>query len=140
VPLSEEEQRILQEMEQKLREHDRDFVDRVSHAAHRGSRSHPLRWPVIGFLLGTALLLGTFRASTVLAVCGVLVMLVCALVFAQGFETAPDSTNPRASRTAGSEMALRGEKREAPQAHQTASNQEWSEMRRRIRSRFGHRD
>ncbi|MGO9910872.1 MAG: DUF3040 domain-containing protein, partial [Acidimicrobiales bacterium] len=30
VPLSEEEQRILQEMEQKLREHDREFVDRVS--------------------------------------------------------------------------------------------------------------
>lgn len=81
VPLSEEEQRILQEMEQKLREHDREFVDRVSHSSHRFHSSRGAKWSVFGFLAGTVLLVGTFRSSLALGVCGVLVMVVSALVF-----------------------------------------------------------
>lgn len=129
VPLSEEEQRILQEMEQKLREHDREFVERVNHSSHRLHTPKGARWSAAGFLVGTVLLLSTFRSTLALAFFGVLVMVVCALAFAQ-------------SLAAAREPGAGGERRE-PRAARAAGRgglaDEWSEMRRRMRSRFGHR-
>ena len=81
MPLSEEEQRILHEMEQKLYSDDRAFVDRV--AAHHG-RSHAgraCRWAALCFVGGFVLLLLSFRSSLVLATCGFVVMLFSALLF-----------------------------------------------------------
>lgn len=128
VPLSEEEQRILQEMEQKLREHDRDFVDRVSHSSHRLDTPRGARWAAAGFLVGTILLLSTFRSSLALAFCGVLVMVICALTFAQFVAGAREQDGG-------------GERREARVTRPGRGGlaDEWSEMRRRMRSRFGHR-
>lgn len=133
VPLSEEEQRILQEMEQKLREHDRDFVERVSHSSHRLQASRGTKWSVFGFLVGTVLLLGTFRSSLALAVCGVLVMLVSALAFAQylGEERRPPVEDP------GGAAADRRRPRRFGRT--SLRGNEWSEMRRRIRPRRDHR-
>jgi hypothetical protein len=134
VPLSEEEQRILQEMEQKLREHDRDFVERVSHSSHRLQASRGARWSGVIFLAGTVLLLGSFRSSLALAIFGVLVMLVSALVFAQCLGTGagppPDSAP---------EDVRYGHQPHAP-GRRSGSGVDWSEMRRRLRSRFGRRD
>lgn len=128
VPLSEEEQRILQEMEQKLREHDRDFVERVSHRSGRLQAGRGVKWSVFAFLAGTALLLATFRFSIALGVCGVLVMVVAALSFAQQIAPAGRSE-------------LRVEQRPSRRARQRSGiAEEWSEMRRRMRSRFDHRD
>lgn len=131
VPLSEEEQRILQEMEQKLREHDRGFVDRVSHRSQRMRTASGAKWAVFGFVVGTVLLLGTFRASIFLGICGVLVMLVSALAFAQYLGI--DSARSRA-RAEQDDARHPGRSR-----RNTALSDEWSEMRRRMRSRFGHR-
>lgn len=127
LPLSEEEQRILQEMEQKLREHDREFVDRVSHRSERLRAPRGVRWSVVAFLAGTVLLLASFRTSLGLGVCGVLIMVVSALSFAQHVGGPRDEAG-----------------RSAPAGRRPARSsgiaEEWSEMRRRMRSRFGHRN
>lgn len=79
VPLSEEEQRILSEIEQQLYETDpalaRDIADTTiySHAARN------LKWAVLGFLVGTAMLVLTLATHFLLAFGGFLVMLVSAL-------------------------------------------------------------
>jgi hypothetical protein len=75
VPLSEEEQRILHEMEQSLYEQDRAFVDRVRADAPRGLGNRSLRWSVLAFIAGFAVLVLTFRSSLLLGTCGFLVML-----------------------------------------------------------------
>jgi len=122
MPLSEEEQRILQEMEQKLYEHDRAFVDRVS---TRGSRNHSTRsgrGAVIAFIAGFVLLLVVFRSSVLFASIGFVVMLIAALAFVR---QTGQSGGPRLGRLGG---AVRGH----------GVGEEWSEMRRRFRSRFGN--
>jgi Flp pilus assembly protein TadB len=129
MPLSEEEQRILQEMEQKLREHDRDFVERVSHHSYRLQAARGTRWSVVAFLAGTALLLATFTSSIALGVCGLLVMVVAALSFAHQL-----SPSRRPAEEAGQ---LPGRPVRGPLSSSIAG--EWSQMRRRMRSRFGHR-
>jgi hypothetical protein len=134
LPLSEEEQRILQEMEQKLREHDRDFVERVSHSSHRLHASRGTKWSVFGFVVGTVLALGTFRSSLALAVCGVLVMLVSALAFAQYLG---EERRPPVEEGAGAA----GDRRKSHLfGRSPLGGGDWSERRRWMRSRRGHRD
>jgi hypothetical protein len=123
MPLSEDEQRILQEMEQTLREHDREFVARVDHSSHRLDAAKSARWAMVGAIAGFVLLLSTFRFSLVLGTAGFLVMLVSTLVFAQHLRQVPSSSKGPSRR-----MRPRG------------VGDDWSEMRRRMRSRFGHHD
>jgi len=123
MPLSEDEQRILQEMEQTLREHDREFVARVDHSSHRLDAAKSARWSMLGAVAGFVLLLSTFRFSVALGTAGFLVMLASTLVFAQHLRQAPSSSK-------GSPRRLR----------QHGIGDDWSEMRRRMRSRFGHHD
>ena len=106
MPLSEEEQRILQEMEQKLYEHDREFVDRVNHGSHRLRAAKGAKWSVAGFAAGFAVLLSTFRFSIRLAALGFFLMLISSLAFAQHLRQA--STSPLRPR-ARPAQALAGE-------------------------------
>lgn len=79
MPLSEDEQRILHEMEQKLYEGERTFTARVrtpSSIHHR-----PLRWSAVIFIAGFAVILLSFRSSLLLATFGFLVMVLAALSF-----------------------------------------------------------
>jgi Protein of unknown function (DUF3040) len=78
VPLSEDEQRILHEMEQKLYEHDRSFASRVRpiRPTHR-----QLRWPVAVFAVGFAVVVLSFSSSLLLATFGFLLMVLAALIF-----------------------------------------------------------
>ena len=125
MPLSEEEQRILHEMEQKLYEHDRAFVDRVSTTVHRHrNRTHASgRWSIAGFVAGFVVLLVSFRSSIVLGSLGFLIMLVAALAYVHR------PTEAGATRAAWGRRSSRGH----------GVSEEWSEMRRRMRSRFGNR-
>ncbi len=75
MPLSEEEQRILHEMEQKLYEHDRAFVDRVRSEGPHSYASRSLRWSILALVAGFALLILSFRQNLVLGTAGFLVML-----------------------------------------------------------------
>jgi hypothetical protein len=79
VPLSEDEQRILSEIEAKLYESDpglaRDIADTTIYThAYRN-----LKWSMLGFVAGLAALLLTLGISFVLAFFGFVIMLVSAL-------------------------------------------------------------
>ncbi|MGC9962950.1 MAG: DUF3040 domain-containing protein [Acidimicrobiales bacterium] len=123
MPLSEDEQRILQEMEQTLREHDREFVARVDHHSHRLDAAKSARWSILGAVAGFVLLLATFRFSVELGALGFVILLVSILLFSQHLRQA-SSAPQRSSRR--------------PRAN--GMGNDWSEMRRRMRSRFGHHD
>jgi hypothetical protein len=79
VPLSEDEQRILSEIEQQLYESDpalaRDIADTTiyTHAARN------LKWAVVGFVVGVVVLVLTLSTHFLLAFGGFLIMLVSAL-------------------------------------------------------------
>jgi len=79
VPLSEDEQRILSEIEQQLYQSDpalaRDIADTTVYThAYRN-----LKWSLLGFVVGLAALILTLGTSYLLAFGGFLVMLVSAL-------------------------------------------------------------
>ncbi len=79
MPLSEDEQRILHEMEQKLYEGERSFAARVR--ATSGAHHRPFRWSAVLFIAGFAVVLLAFRSSLLLATFGFIVMVLAALSF-----------------------------------------------------------
>lgn len=79
MPLSEDEQRILSEIEQQLHESDpawaRDIADTTIYThAYRS-----LKWAILGFVVGVVVLLLTLATSFWLAFGGFVIMLVSAL-------------------------------------------------------------
>jgi hypothetical protein len=79
VPLSEDEQRILSEIEQQLYQSDpalaRDIADTTIYShAYRN-----LKWSLLGFVAGLVALILTLGTSYLLAFGGFLIMLVSAL-------------------------------------------------------------
>jgi hypothetical protein len=81
VPLSEDEQRILSEIEQRLYESDPHLAREVSSTTVYTHAIRGMKWAALGFVAGVAILLGTLSVSAVLAFAGFLVMLAAALVF-----------------------------------------------------------
>jgi hypothetical protein len=81
MPLSEDEQRILDEIERNLHESDprlaRDVSEKTVYRHALGS----LKWSVLGFVVGLAAMMATLQIHFMLAFCGFLVMLVSALGF-----------------------------------------------------------
>jgi Protein of unknown function (DUF3040) len=103
VPLSEDEQRILHEMEQKLYEHDRGFADRVrsAHTFHR-----PMRWSIGIFVAGLAIVLLSFSSSLLLATFGFLIMVFASLLFERGARHAVGGED--GSRSLGGDLSTMG--------------------------------
>ena len=81
MPLSEEEQRILHEMEEKLYEHDRAFADRVSTKSQNRPQARSGRGWVVAFIAGFVLLLVSFGSSVLLGSLGFLIMLAATVAF-----------------------------------------------------------
>ncbi len=123
MPLSEEEQRILHEMEEKLYEHDRAFAARVSTKSQHRPRPHAGRGWVAVFIVGFVLLLVAFDSSVLLGSLGFVIMLVATIAFVH--HTRHDDSSGLAGMLGVSRRSGVGD--------------EWSEMRRRLRSRFGNR-
>ena len=74
MPLSEHEQRVLQELEQALYQQDPAFADRVrSESVYRYAGRY-LKWSVLGFVAGLAVMLAFFTTSVFLGFLGVLIM------------------------------------------------------------------
>lgn len=82
MPLSEDEQRILQEIEAHLSASDPDLVQQVSETTVYRHGARQIRWFTLLFMVGFALLLLTFASSLLLGFVGFLVMLVAALQIA----------------------------------------------------------
>jgi hypothetical protein len=81
VPLSPEEQRILQEIEKSFYEHDPQFSRKVSESTIYRVTGRNLKWLAMGFVAGLALLLWTFTSNLLLGLVGFLVMLGSAFFF-----------------------------------------------------------
>ena len=79
MPLSEDEQRILREIEENLSATDPKLVQQVSDTTLYVHSARVIKWAVFGFVAGLLLMVCTFTTTLVLGVGGFLVMLGCAL-------------------------------------------------------------
>ena len=79
MPLSEEEQRILSEIEQQLYESDPALAKEIADRTIYRHATRNLKWGVAGFIAGTAMILGTLHISFVLAFLGFLIVLAATL-------------------------------------------------------------
>ncbi len=81
VPLSEEEQRILQEIERNFYDSDPAFAREVSTTTLYRHAGRNLKWSAAGFFVGLAVLIIGFTESVFLGFFGFLVMVGCAFLF-----------------------------------------------------------
>lgn len=79
VPLSEDEQRILSEIEEQLYESDPDLVREVGSTTIYSHALRNLRWAGLLFLVGTVLMIALLGTHYLLAFGGVVVMFGAAL-------------------------------------------------------------
>ncbi|MHB1535185.1 MAG: DUF3040 domain-containing protein [Acidimicrobiales bacterium] len=83
MPLSEDEQRILHEIEQKFYAHDPESAKRIGSTTLPRYLARNCRWGALIFLLGLAVLLISFASSWILGIFGFVLMLAGAIVFTQ---------------------------------------------------------
>ncbi len=81
MPLSEDEQRILHEIEQQFYESDPAFAREVAKTTVYRHAGRNLKWAGLGFFVGFAVLVASFAYNIVLGFAGFLIMLGCAFVF-----------------------------------------------------------
>jgi hypothetical protein len=79
MPLSPDEQRILDEIEQRLAEEDPRLVETVSRASLAAHLSRKIRWSVLSFVVGFAMLM-LFPIALWIAAVGFCVMLASSLL------------------------------------------------------------
>jgi len=80
MPLSEEEQKILREIEAQLNATDPDLVEQVSRTTLYRHSARAIRWAALGVVAGFVFLLLTFATHPAVAFVGFLVMLACLFV------------------------------------------------------------
>jgi Protein of unknown function (DUF3040) len=80
MPLSEEEQKILKEIEAQLNATDPALVEQVSRTTLYRHSARMIRWAALGFLGGLVLLVFTFAENVWAGVVGFAVMLTCLLI------------------------------------------------------------
>jgi hypothetical protein len=135
MPLSEHEQRILNEIEKRLLEEDPKFAQQVSSSfrAHLVSR---VRWAAAGFILGLAIVIVGVIVMQVplLGLVGFAVMIGSILLFAQ-------SLRHRATAERASEDPSQGAgpKRGAPRRRGGGSDGWWNRVNERWRQRWEER-
>jgi len=81
VPLSEDEERILQEISQQFYEDDPDFAGKVGETTLYSHTVRRMKWSGFGFIAGIVFLVASLSTSYLLAFVGFLMMLGCALYF-----------------------------------------------------------
>ena len=83
MPLSEEEHRILQEIEKNFYENDPEFATRVKSETVYRHAGRNIKWALLGFVAGLAMLILTFTTSVILGSLVFLIMLGSAVFFEQ---------------------------------------------------------
>jgi len=81
VPLSEDEQRILEEIEERLTESDPALAREVASTTVYTHAVRALKWASALFVVGVVVMVVTLSTHAVLAFGGFLIMLAAALVF-----------------------------------------------------------
>jgi len=106
MPLSEDEQRILSEIEAQLSATDPALVQQVSETTVYRHAARAIRWAVLGFVVGLLIMLFTFTTSWILGAIGFGLMLASTLVIVEhlrkvgraGLASMTGSARPRALR------------------------------------------
>lgn len=80
MPLSEEEQRILSEIENQLRASDPDLARQVSSTTIYSHALRELRWGIVAFVISFAATVLLLTISSLLAFLGFLAMVASAVV------------------------------------------------------------
>jgi len=80
MPLSDEEQKILREIEAHLHASDPALAEQVSKTTLYRHSARVIRWAALGLVGGLVLLVFTFTTSVWVGALGFAVMLACALV------------------------------------------------------------
>jgi ABC-type multidrug transport system fused ATPase/permease subunit len=83
VPLNENEERILAEIERQFHASDPDSARRLSNTTLKGYLARNCKLASLGFLVGLVILVAAFAFSWVLAVVGFLIMLASAVALIQ---------------------------------------------------------
>ncbi|MFK0289573.1 DUF3040 domain-containing protein [Streptomyces sp. NPDC090442] len=92
MPLSEHEQRMLEQMERALYAEDPKFATALEGSGLRTYTRRRVYQAVVGFLVGIALLMAGMVAQLIwVSVVGFLVMLGCAVLAVTGWRKAPKS-------------------------------------------------
>lgn len=120
VPLSEHEQRILEQIERTFYQEDPEFVDRVQKETVYRHAGRNLKWAALAFVCGLALLIATFTRSVLLGLLGFLVMLAAAVAFERNLR--------RMGKAGLAELTSSVKERGVPQS--------WTELKGRVRERF----
>src|SRR2546421_156855 len=81
VPLSDDEQRILHEIERQFYEQDPAFARQVGSTTVYSHAGRNLKWAAVGFVTGLVLMITLFVSSLALGFIGFAVMFVSAVVF-----------------------------------------------------------
>ena len=81
VPLSEDEQRILSEIEAKLTESDPDLAREVSSTTVYSHAFRSMKWATLAFVVGVVVMIATLSTHVLLAFGGFVIMLAAALWF-----------------------------------------------------------
>jgi Protein of unknown function (DUF3040) len=80
VPLNENEQRILQEIERQFHAQDPDSARRISSTTLPRYLARNCKWASLGFVAGLIILLVAFASSWIVAIFGFLLMVASAVV------------------------------------------------------------
>lgn len=127
VPLSEHEQRMLEQMERALYAEDPKFATALEGSGLRTYTRRRVYQAVAGFLVGIALLMAGMVAQQIwISVVGFLVMLGCAVLAVTGWRKAPKPGEQQAVRTGGA-----GERRQSRQRRSVMNRIEQRWQRRR---------
>ncbi|MFJ8665817.1 DUF3040 domain-containing protein [Streptomyces sp. NPDC093600] len=135
MPLSEHEQRMLEQMERALYAEDPKFATALEGSGLRTYTRRRVYQAVAGFLVGIALLMAGMVAQQIwISVVGFLVMLGCAVLAVTGWRKAP---KPGEQQTAGGTAGGR-QPRQARQRRSMMNRIEERWQRRRDEQGGGH--
>ncbi|MGI8493421.1 MAG: DUF3040 domain-containing protein [Acidimicrobiales bacterium] len=124
MPLSEDEERILHEIERRFYAHDPHSAKRIESTTLPRYLARNCRWGALGFLVGLVVLLVSFASSWVLGIFGFVMMLGGAVVFTQNLRR----------------MGQHGWRQLTSSEKARQVNEAIGETRRRFRRRFGPHD
>ncbi|MDQ6782440.1 MAG: DUF3040 domain-containing protein [Actinomycetota bacterium] len=83
MPLSEDEERILSQIEQRFYTTDPQSARRIGETTLPRYLARNCKWAILGFVLGLAVLLASFASSWILGIAGFLIMVVSAIALTQ---------------------------------------------------------
>jgi hypothetical protein len=121
VPLSEDEQRILHEIERRFYANDPDRAKRISNETLPRYLARNCRWAALGMVAGTIILLVSLATSLLLGVLGLALLLGSAIVFTKNLRR----------------MGQHGWSQLNESVRSRNNAEAWEDARERFRRRFG---